>query len=248
MANPWFRMYSEFATDPKVQMMSELEQRRLLMIFCLRCNGHVTLQDEEVTFMLRISNDDWANTKKLFMSKGFINNDNEVMNWDKRQFVSDSSAERVARHRDKKRIDSNVTVTPPDTEQIQNRTDTESDTERPKTPLATLMAMGVSKKPAQDWLRIRKDKKLTFTDDAMELFLSEIEKANLTIVEAIKFCNGKSWGSFKASWYAKEIAIVQNGGNGFKTKFQHVKENNDKAFDEFLGITEKPIDGEVVYD
>jgi hypothetical protein len=244
-------MYGEFCTDPKVQMLSEVNQRRLTMIFCFRCNGHVTLHDDEVTFMLRISNDEWQSTKALFIAKGFTNEANEVLNWEKRQFISDSSAERVARHRAKNKdvvTESNVTVTSPDTEQIQNRTDTESDTEKPKSPLATLMALGVSKKPAQDWLRIRKDKKLTFTDDAMELFLSEINKANLTVVEAIKFCNGKSWGSFKASWYAKEIAIVQNGVNGFKTKFQHVKENNDKAFDEFLGVTEKTIDGEVVYD
>jgi hypothetical protein len=41
---------------------------------------------------------------------------------------------------------------------------------------------------------------------------------------------------------------IELNGSAFKTKFQHVKANNDKAFDEFLGVTEKPIDGEVVYD
>lgn len=124
-------MYSEFATDPKVQMLSESDQRRLTMLFCIRCNGDVTLQDEEVTFLLRISNDEWLVTKSIFVAKGFINSDNEILNWDKRQFISDSSAERVARHRAKKQNDvtaCNVTVTPPeqnrtDTEQIQNRTD-----------------------------------------------------------------------------------------------------------------------------
>jgi hypothetical protein len=97
------------------------------MIFCLRCNGHVTLHDDEVTFLLRISNESWQVTKALFVSKGFINSDNEIINWDKRQYLSDSSAERVARHRAKKKDDvtpCNVTVTPP--EQIQNRTDTEN--------------------------------------------------------------------------------------------------------------------------
>ena len=63
MANQWFRMYAEFATDPKVQMMSEANQRRFVMVLCLRCsNDHVTLQDEEVAFQLRISNDEWAQT------------------------------------------------------------------------------------------------------------------------------------------------------------------------------------------
>lgn len=116
MANSWFRMYAEFATDPKVQMLSEADQRRLTMLFCLRCNGHVTLHDEEVTFLLRISNDQWQATKASFIAKGFINEANEIANWDKRQFISDSSAERVARHREKKKQECNVTVTPPDTD------------------------------------------------------------------------------------------------------------------------------------
>ena len=126
MANTWFRLYAEFASDAKVQMLSESDQRRLLMLFCFRCNDDVTLQDEEVAFQLRISNKEWLETKAIFVSKGFINNDNEVLNWDKRQFVSDSSAARVAKHRLKnKELDKtacNVTVTPQNrTEQIQNR-------------------------------------------------------------------------------------------------------------------------------
>jgi hypothetical protein len=127
MANPWFRLYSEFAFDQKVQMLSEVDQRRLIMLFCFRCSGNVTLQDEEVTFQLRCSNDEWLKTKATFIAKGFINEHNEVLNWDKRQYISDSSAERVARHRDKKKGDvtlCNVTVTPPEqnrTEQKQNK-------------------------------------------------------------------------------------------------------------------------------
>lgn len=201
MANSWFRMYSEFATDPKVQMLSEAYQRRLTMLFCLRCNGNVTLHDEEVTFMLRISETEWLQTKDVFIEKGFINKDNEILNWDKRQYISDSSAIRVARHRAKKKDDvtsCNVTVTPSDTEQIQNRTDT--DTEKTITPLAKLTALGISKKSAQDWLKIRKAKKLVFTDDAFELLISEIEKSGLTPSEVIKKCNENSWGGFKASW------------------------------------------------
>ena len=129
MANQWFRLYGEFAHDPKVQMLSECNQRRLIMLFCIRCNGDVTLHDDEVTFQLRVTDYEWAETKAIFISKGFINKDNELLNWDKRQFISDSSAERVAKHRAKIKADvtpSNVTVTLPEqnrTEQIQNITE-----------------------------------------------------------------------------------------------------------------------------
>jgi hypothetical protein len=124
MANQWFRLYGEFAHDPKVQMLSEVDQRRLIMLFCFRCNDDVTLQDEEVTFQLRCSSDDWLKTKATFIERGFIDNDNNILNWDKRQYVSDSSTARVQRHREKVKQDCNVSVTPQNrTEQIQNRTE-----------------------------------------------------------------------------------------------------------------------------
>ena len=121
MANAWFRMYSEFATDPKVQMMSEADQRRFVMLLCLRCsNDDVTLHDDEVEFQLRISNDEWMRSKALFLQKELINEDNTPTAWNKRQFVSDSSAERVRKHRDKKKKEAkqacNVTATPPEAE------------------------------------------------------------------------------------------------------------------------------------
>lgn len=127
MANPWFRMYAEFAIDPKVQMMSEADQRRFIMVLCIRCsNDHVTLHDEEMAFQLRISNEEWARSKAVFLQKDLIRDDNTPTAWDKRQFVSDSSAERVRRHREnKKKITKqtcNVTATAPEA-------DTEADTE-----------------------------------------------------------------------------------------------------------------------
>jgi len=126
VSNTWFRMYHEFANDPKIQMMSEVFQRRFIMVLCLRCsNDDVTLQDEEIAFQLRVSNDEWAETKAEFIKLKLINSDNKPKSWDKRQFVSDSSAARVALHRDKKKKgkkqECNVTVTPPDT-------DTDTDT------------------------------------------------------------------------------------------------------------------------
>lgn len=129
MANQWLRLYSEFAIDPKIQMMSEAYQRRYVMLLCLRCcNGDVTLHDSEVAFQLRISDDEWCATKAVFVSKNLINTDNKPAAWDRRQFVSDSSAARVSRHREKRKQACNVTVTPPDTD-----TDTEVN-QPPPTP------------------------------------------------------------------------------------------------------------------
>lgn len=130
----WFRLYHEFATDAKVQSMSEAMQRRFIMLLCLRCsNDLVTLQDDEIAFALHIDEAALAETKALFVRKKFIDDAWNFRRWDERQYVSDSSAARVAKHRANKKAaskqDGNVTVTPPDTD-----TDTDSDTEKKPTP------------------------------------------------------------------------------------------------------------------
>jgi hypothetical protein len=134
----WFRMYSEFATDPKVQMLSESDQRRYLMLLCLRCcNGDVTLQDAECAFQLRISETDYATTKAVLVARGLIDEANHPTAWDRRQYVSDTSKQRVSKHREKKKQAPqpacNVTVTPPESE-----TDTELEAEKKKELCAVL--------------------------------------------------------------------------------------------------------------
>lgn len=71
MSNPWFRMYSEFSHDPKVQMLTEAMQRRYIMIMCLRCSN-TRLDDELVGFYLRINSDAVAETKYELVANGFI--------------------------------------------------------------------------------------------------------------------------------------------------------------------------------
>lgn len=152
MANQWFRMYTEFSHDPKVQSMSEAMQRRLVMLFCLRCsNVAATLQEQELAFALRIDEAELTETKELFLRKGFIDEQWCVLNWDKRQFISDSSTDRSRKHREAKKVAAtlkqqgrNVAATAPDTD-----TDTETDKEiTPLTPLTPLpVAAKAKRKP-----------------------------------------------------------------------------------------------------
>lgn len=207
MANSWFRLYSEFATDPKVQMLSESDQRRLIMLFCFRCNDNVTLHDEEVTFLLRISNDEWQQTKALFIAKGFINSDNEILNWDKRQFTSDTSKNRVAAYRERKKQESNDNVTLQkrnsnaiDTEQIQNRTDT--DKKKSITQKNNFFA-GIDPQLVSDYLAVRKAKRAPAVSktvfDGLE---REAKLAGISLDQALRVCIERNWVGFKADWYA----------------------------------------------
>ena len=130
VANSWFRLYSEFAHDPKVQTMPVAMQRHLVMLFCLRCEGKPLRKydDEEIAYFLQITPLELPQVKSLLMKKGFIDNSWEIVNWDKRQYVSDSSTERVRQYRERMKQDETLpkrdvteNVTVPDTDTEQNR-------------------------------------------------------------------------------------------------------------------------------
>ena len=148
MANPWFRLYSEFAHDPKIQMLSEAMQRRYVMLLCLRCSEVLeTLHETEIAFQLRLSAQELDDTKQLFIGKKFIDKQWNLLNWDKRQFVSDSSTMRVARHREKKKQDSNSDETLQ--ERPSNAIDTEADTDKKQNKRK------LGSRLAQDWVLLK---------------------------------------------------------------------------------------------
>lgn len=117
----YFNFFDEWGCDPKVQLMSEHMQRRHAMLLCLRNLGetkHST--DSEVARYMRISMREALKTKEEFRAHGFIDGDGwNVRKWEERQLGQCESAERVRRHRARKRaesLQSNVTVTTPVTD------------------------------------------------------------------------------------------------------------------------------------
>ena len=245
MANPWFRMYSEFAFDHKMQMMTEAEQRRFVMLLCLRCsNGDVTLQDTQIAFQLRISYDDWMVTKDVFIEHGIVDKDNNVLNWDKRQFLSDSSRERVARFRERHRNASgnmsNVTVTAQDTD-----TDTETDKKTKRAPrfdaVQHLVSLGVFEQVAKDYCQQRK-KKPTMT--AINGIYKQAQKAGISLNKALEICCARGWEGFKAEW------ITENR-NDKRTEHQKRQDATARALlgDAYYATpTMKAIEGEVIHE
>ena len=204
MANPWFRLYSEFAHDPKVQMLSEAMQRRYVMLMCLRWSETLeTLHETEIAFQLRLSTGELDETKQLFISKNFIDEQWNLLNWDKRQFVSDSSTMRVAKHREKKKQVSNADET------LQKRpsnaidTDTDTDTEQiQKRTTSVATPIGVSDSVWQEFKTLRKAKKAPITQRAIDAITIEANKAGWTLEKALEECVVRGWQAFKADWVA----------------------------------------------
>lgn len=227
----WFRLYHEFATDPKVQSMPESMQRRLIMLMCLRCsNTLVTLQEQDICFALRIDETQLAETKALFVQKKFIDDSWEILQWDKRQKPSDSSAERVRRHRatmkQLQKQDCNVT----ETAQIRREEIREEEKKEEKTKRsprfdaqAHLVSLGVDPKVSKDWLDIRRGKRLKPTETAFAGVLEEAGKAGMTMADAVRLCCTRGWGGFDASWMTRDSPRASQG---------HSKTSRHNGFDQ----------------
>jgi hypothetical protein len=235
----WFRLYSEFATDPKVQMLSEIDQRRLVMLMCIRCgNGNVTLQDDEIAFQLRVTSEEWTDTKARLIAKNLINESNQPIAWDKRQRSSDSSAERVARHRALQKQSCNEDVTLQKRTVEKRREETEKEKKQKQThsrfdASLYLVERGVGVQHADDWITLRKAKKLPATLTALEGIESEAAKVPIPLSGAIAECCLRGWGGFKADWMTnstqRQQAAPSRHGD-FSTKNYREGVNPDGTF------------------
>jgi hypothetical protein len=134
MSNPWFRLHAEFLSDPKVQMLSETDQRRFIMLLCIRCmsNKRDDLRDDAVTFALRVTVEQWRVTKEALRDRNLIDENNFPINWEKRQYISDlkdaTAAARAKRYRDRKRDDRDASRVTGVTSRLPD-TDTDTDTD-----------------------------------------------------------------------------------------------------------------------
>lgn len=119
----WFRLYTEFAFDPKVQLLDETLQRRYVMLLCAAAAGLSPFHAvSEVAFLLRIPVSECEETRSALVSRGLITDDWWPVAWDKRQFESDSSTARVKRFRKRQQaVTETVTETPSEQSRSEQR-------------------------------------------------------------------------------------------------------------------------------
>lgn len=120
----WFRLYDDLVDDPKIQRLSGETVKALLNLWCLASQNDGLLPAvDDIAFKLRMKPAKVQDLLSVLGECGLIDSSETGLmphNWDKRQFKSDVSTERVKRFRKQER---NVSVTPPETEQIQSRKD-----------------------------------------------------------------------------------------------------------------------------
>ena len=135
----WFRMYDEILDDPKVQKLPAEDFRAWVNLLCLASKNEGVLPDnDDIAFALRRSPNDALTLLERLHNGGLIDRRNGGPNgyryaphgWEKRQYKSDASTERVKRFRERPRT---VTETPPEPE---------SDTETEQTPQSPPQTVG----------------------------------------------------------------------------------------------------------
>ncbi len=228
MSNPWFRLYSEIIDDEKVQMMPFEHQRHLIMLFALRGQRPTEkMTSQQIAFRLRVSETLLETLHETFLKHGFIEKNWAITNWNKRQFISDSSTDRVKKHRAiialkqsetfQKRDETENETSPDtdtDTEQIQNRTEK---TPPPKAPVFEIPDW-VSKDSWVGFMEVRSKKRAPNTLRALNGIVRELEK--------IRACGTDPNASLEQSiirGYTGVFEVVNGNGNGTHNPLEKVK-------------------------
>lgn len=63
----------------------------------------------------------------------------------------------------------------------------------------------MNRQVVNDWLAIRKEKRLPVTETAMIGIKREADKAKMTVESVLRLCCERGWGSFGAKWVEKEM-------------------------------------------
>jgi len=69
---------------------------------------------------------------------------------------------------------------------------------------AAMIESGYDATLVDEWLTVRKNKRLSNTQTAFELFITEANKVKVDKNVLLKMIVAQSWGGFKAAWYANE--------------------------------------------
>ncbi len=135
---PWFRMYAEMIEDPKVGTLDDACFRTWVELLCVACenggNGDTGMSVEQLAWKLRRNVTETLHElfhRSLISEKNGENGAKTIFinKWEKRQFGSDSSTDRVRKYRLKQqKPNCNVTETLP--KRFCNAIDTDRDTDK----------------------------------------------------------------------------------------------------------------------
>ena len=236
-----FRLYDEMLDDPKAQRLPPQDFKIWINLLCLASRNDGKLPCiSDMAFALRISENDAVTVVERLHIAGLIDKRNGGPDgfhysphaWEKRQYKSDNSADRVKKHREKRNgecnVSCNVTETHPDTD---TETDTETDiSNMSETPVSDTddesvsvkdvvevwnkLAPKIGKKTVRDVTPSRKQLLQTrLKQYSMDDFVTVFEN-----IQASPFLRGDTgWGGCQFDWVFKREnfqKILEGNYNG----------------------------------
>jgi hypothetical protein len=175
----WFRLYADAMRNPKIMRLDDSTFRLWVKLLAVASENDGKIPAiGDLKLMLNTRLDHLSSRLDGLIRGGLIDalaDGYAPHNWEKFQYKSDTSKERVAKYRAK----GNVTVTPPDTD-----TDTDTDTEKKKDTVAAQptrlraadLPEGISAELWVDYRTMRSRKRAPMTAKAESLMLAELNR------------------------------------------------------------------------
>lgn len=138
MANlPWLRLYTDTVDNEKIRLLAFEDRWHYIALLCLKQQGVLDINNElldrKIAVKIGVQLRELDEIKRRLMEVELIDENWLPTGWDKKQFKSDSSTDRVRKYRkNKEEIKGNVTETLQKRKSNVIDTDTDTDTEQIK--------------------------------------------------------------------------------------------------------------------
>ena len=214
MGLPWFRMYVDFLDDPKMVGLAFEDQRHFIAICALKSDGVLDQNCTPEMLNRIVAQKIWvdfgviSDVKRRLQDAGLIDEFWQPVAWEKRQAKSDSSTDRVRKHREKQKEETGCNAD----ETLQKRSSNALDKKRADKKReekndavpAFCLPDWIDKDLWDEWMQIRKKLKAVNSDAAKTRLVNKLDKireaGEVTPNKAIETAIERSWKGIEADW------------------------------------------------
>lgn len=112
-ALPWFRLYHRMVDDEKLRLLAFEDRWHFVALCCLKASGVLEepesdLRRRKIAVKLGVQVRELEEVGRRLAEVGLVDEELHPVSWETLQYPSDNSAERVRRHREKKRKNNGV--------------------------------------------------------------------------------------------------------------------------------------------
>lgn len=248
----WFRLYGDMPSDPKIGTLNDAEFRTWIELLCAASkydqNGDTGLNAETIDWALR--RDVTVTLPRLLERELVTVGDNEnyfIKAWEKRQYKSDTSAERTRKYREKRKTGAGSTPIGDDVTSQKRHcdaVDTEADTEqiqKKEANASSAPSEKISLDASGKWANVSPALLATWSTAYPALSLeAELSKAAAWIIANPK--NKKSnYARFLTNWLSRAQDSARPTPTATPTNRADQRAKWMAAFDEPLQPTQPPM-------